>query len=180
MNGFRSVTSQSMTRVCTTQTKLGHSLPHWEVPYTQVQYRQNRCRLCLTSEVRPQRQASSCVIYGGWSGRVTGLFPSFFGFPLSGLFHNCSISQRRHAFFVELILSLTNTVLTKGFSVSLFLRTPVILLNVFHCFPQLLEATSRTVLTTSHCLFLSHSHLLTVPIIRQCTTIWLRMCFYRD
>ena len=129
------------------------------------------------SVVRAQRQASSCVIYGGWRGRGTSLLPSFFSFPLTVLFHNCFVCQRRYAFFVKLALSLTNTVLTKGFCVSLFPRKPVILPKIFHCFPQPLEATSRIVLTTSHCPFLSHSHLLIVPIIRQYTTIWLGMFF---
>ena len=148
-----------------------------QVPCMHVQYRQNRCRRCLTSEVRAQRQTSSCVIYGGWSGRAIGLFPSFFGIPLSVLLHNCSISQRLYALFVKLTLLLTNAVLTKGCSVSLFPRTPLILPKVFHCFPQSLEATSGTVLT-SHCPILSHTLLLLVPIIRHYTTIWLRMRFF--
>jgi hypothetical protein len=133
MNYFRSMTSQSTTRVCT--------LRH----ITDTAYCTDKS---LIGKWSINRTAVAGVYLGGpgstpgqfmcdlswWRGRGTGLLPSFFGFPLSVLFHNSSVCQRRYTFFIKLALSLTNTVFTKGSSASLFPGTPVTSLRFFIVF----------------------------------------------
>jgi hypothetical protein len=49
-------------------------------------------RRLLTAEVRVRCRVSPCGICSGQSGTGTGFFPEYFGFPLSILFHRCSIT----------------------------------------------------------------------------------------
>jgi hypothetical protein len=48
----------------------------------------------LTAEARVRSRVCPSGICGEQSGTGTGFFPEYFGFPLSILFHRCSITRK--------------------------------------------------------------------------------------